>query len=159
MLAGGGQFFKALFNLVCSRYFWLSELSEENFAFLQQLPYTISIPSLGALVVHAGLVPGLPLERQSLVSLTHMRNIVHEDYFSGQGLVGSNQTDCGDAWASLWPGPEHVYFGHDARRGLQVWPFAIGLDSGCVYGGCLTGVFAGDDVFLVVEAKSKHVLL
>ena len=133
-------------------------LNEDDFTFLQQLPYTISIPSKRALIVHAGLVPGVPLECQSLENLTHMRNITQEDYFSGRGLVGSSKVDQGEAWASLWPGPDHVYFGHDARRGLQLWPFATGLDTGCLYGNVLTGVFIGSDdpEFLVVRAKEAY---
>ena len=36
---------------------------------------------------------------------------------------------CCSAWPEVWQGPEHIYFGHDAKRGLQILPFALV----CVY--------------------------
>ncbi|KAL4439822.1 hypothetical protein ABPG75_002823 [Micractinium tetrahymenae] len=45
--------------------------------------------------------------------------------------------DSGQLWAALWEGPEHLFYGHDARRGLQLQRFATGLDGGAVYGNSL----------------------
>ncbi|XP_045173326.1 bis(5'-nucleosyl)-tetraphosphatase PrpE [asymmetrical]-like [Mercenaria mercenaria] len=123
-------------------YDWIKELMEQDFNFLSALPYTISIPSLNAIIVHGGIVPGKPLEMQKLNDLTNMRNIIDTgDAFENEGLIGYNKPDKGVPWVDMWPGPEHVYFGHDARRKLQLAQYATGLDTGCCYGEELTGVF------------------
>lgn len=140
------------------RYNWIKDLNVEDVDFLSSLPYTISIPCLNTLIVHGGLVPGTPLEVQRLNDLTNMRNVIDTgDPFDSDGLIGYNKLDKGVAWIDMWPGPEHVYFGHDALRKLQRGSSATGLDTGCCYGGRLTGVFVnGCRQFLSVNSRQRN---
>ena len=103
------------------------------------------------LVVHAGLVPGVPLDDQEPEHLLNLRSITPEGR-------PSKKLD-GTPWAALWRGPDHVVFGHDAVRGLQRHPHATGLDTGCVYGNALTALVleAGADPRLVsVQARRAY---
>lgn len=136
---------------------WVADMDGEDIDFLINMPYTISVPSLSSIIVHGGIIPGRNLQAQNIKDMVHMRNIIQEDYFHGSGLRGDRHVKEGFAWASFWPGPEHVYFGHDARRGLQFHPLATGLDTGCVYGKELTGVFMNYSKKLIsVKAHKVH---
>ena len=115
------------------RYSWITDLSAEDQKFLEEFPFTISIPLLNVIVVHGGLVPGVRLQEQDPQNMISMRNYIHDE------LSGTADIDKGVAWGSQWPGPEFVIYGHDARRRLQKYRNALGLDTGCVYGGMLTG--------------------
>jgi len=133
---------------------WMRELLQDDVDYLSQLPYTISIPSLKAIIVHAGLHPMKPLTAQHPADMTMMRNILDGDLRPRPTESVDND---GLAWAAYWNGPEHVYYGHDARRGLQLRRFSTGLDTGVLYGGQLTGVFIHPHRQIVsVKAKKKH---
>ncbi len=104
------------------------------------MPYTISIPSLEAIVVHAGLVPNRVLSEQLADDMHSMRNLVAARDSKDEPLVGTTSNSEGVPWASLWRHSPHVFFGHDARRGLQLHEHCTGLDTGCVYGQCTNRV-------------------
>ncbi len=130
---------------------WMAYLHREEMEWLAQLPYTVSIPSRHIAIVHAGLVPGVPINDQSPNHMLHMRDLKY-DTQSLQWVVCEKSADS-EPWASKWPGPDHVYFGHDARRFYQSYQFATGLDTACVYGCQLTAVYPGDGgKRVVVEA-------
>ncbi|XP_066936307.1 bis(5'-nucleosyl)-tetraphosphatase PrpE [asymmetrical]-like [Clytia hemisphaerica] len=139
-----------------ARWQWVKGLNCDDIDYLKELPYTLSFPDFNAIVVHAGLLPKVDLENQSIKDMILMRNIVEldaENYQSAESL------DQGKPWASLWPGPEHIYFGHDARRKFQSYEFATGLDTGCVYGNQLTGLLLDKDgtkEIIQVQAKSVY---
>jgi hypothetical protein len=103
---------------------------------LRTMPLYLELTQHNACVVHAGIVPGLSLAEQDPWALMHMRSL------DAQGRPSAELGE--ESWAFSLRGPLHVVFGHSAQRGLQLLEFATGLDSGCVYGGSLTGLLLQD---------------
>jgi predicted phosphodiesterase len=127
----------------------LETLEAEDWAWLESLPLHRHFPELNVRVVHGGFVPGVPLEEQKPELLLNLRSITPKG-------EPSKKMDEGAPWGSLWKGPELVIFGHDALRGVQQHPHAIGLDSGCVYGHRLTAYVLPEGRFYSVKAKRVY---
>lgn len=127
----------------------VDELEEEDWRWLSECPLWVELPEHEAWVVHAGLVPGVPLQEQDPNDLMNMRSILADG-------STSKRYEEGTPWASMWPGPQLVVFGHDAVRGLQLRPHAVGLDTGCVYGGWLTGLWLPGRDLVSVPARATH---
>jgi diadenosine tetraphosphatase ApaH/serine/threonine PP2A family protein phosphatase len=125
------------------------QLSSADWQLLSALPLFLRLPEHGALVVHAGVVPGVAIERQLPDLLMNMRTLRPDG-------TGSRRPDDGPLWGTAWPGPELVIFGHHAMAGLQRHPHAIGIDTGCVYGGRLTAYLLPDDRLVSVPARTVY---
>lgn len=121
-------------------------MQPEDWAYLAALPLSLAVPAYQTLIVHAGLVPGVPLVEQPPQHLLNLRSILPDGTPTAR-LV----PEC--AWAEAWHGPEYVIFGHDAMRGLQQTPHALGLDTGCVYGKTLTAVVLPEHRLVTVDAQ------
>lgn len=124
-------------------------LTAEDWQYLQGLPLWLELPELNALVVHGGLVPGRALQDQREGDLLTMRVLTPEG-------LGSKRHSDGELWGRHWPGPAHVYFGHDATMGLQQHEHATGLDTGCVYGRRLTGCLLPEGRLISVPAHEVY---
>lgn len=110
----------------------IEELDEADWALLERLPLHLDLPEHGLRIVHAGIVAGVPMAVQDPWLLTHLRSIRADGTPSDR--------DDAEPWGACYAGPPHVVFGHNARRRLQLHPWATGLDTGCVYGGALTAL-------------------
>jgi hypothetical protein len=117
---------------------------ERYSAYLRSLPFTINLGS--HLVVHAGVRPGVPLRRQVASDLTEMRTM---------GADPSRRR--GVPWYKVYRGKRIVLFGHWPAKTPRLGPRAIGLDTGCVYGGHLTGYIIELNHFVNVPARRAYV--
>jgi hypothetical protein len=120
---------------------WLEDLP----LFLEESPKSPT----GFLVVHAGLHPTLGRGGTTRHMALNLRR------FPDTSPTSPFWYDAG------WTGPKTAVFGHDARRGLvrrefKGKPIAIGLDSGCVYGGHLSGWIPLEDRVLSLPAKRAY---
>jgi serine/threonine protein phosphatase 1 len=101
---------------------WAAYLPERHLQFLHNL--ALSHAAGGYLFVHAGLRPGVPLERQSSHDLMWIR----EPFLSATCSFGAV-----------------VVHGHTPRHEPVVRPNRIGIDTGAVMGGALTCVVLETD--------------
>jgi len=108
------------------------ELSEDDWRTVEATSLWIDLPQHGIRVVHAGVVPGIAPERTPPEALLKMRTLDTRGRWS-------DEPDAGALWGSRYEGPPHVVFGHYARAEPQFHEWATGIDTGCVYGGRLTG--------------------
>src|SRR5215831_8215157 len=108
---------------------------ERYAAFLRSLPFTIDLGLY--LVVHDGLRPGVPLNRQMAADMTEIRT------------MGANPSSRrGVPWYEVYRGRKIVLFGHWPAKAPRIAPRAIGLDTACVYGGRLTAFIIELDQFV-----------
>jgi len=129
----------------------VKDMREEHFAWLEALPMTIAVPTHGVRVAHAGLDPRVPIDRQDPHLVMNIRSL-DEGGTATRKLTGT-------PWARMWQGPEHVVFGHDARRHLQIERFATGLDTGCCYGRELTALVLAEGEPVPVEEGARRAKL
>ena len=121
----------------------LNSKKDVYLGFLNALPFVLDLDT--HLVVHAGLRPNVELHSQTTGDLTTLRT-----------LGPDRKSEDGTPWYQVYDGNKTVLFGHwpaaEPRRG----PKAIGLDTGCVYGGHLTAYIIETDEFVTVAATKAY---
>ncbi|KAI9367501.1 Metallo-dependent phosphatase-like protein [Aspergillus egyptiacus] len=129
------------------------ELSEDQANYLDACPVILDvgeITNMGqVVVVHAGLVSGVELEKQDPYSVMNMLTVDLSTH------TPSTSRKTGTKWTKLFnrhqavslgskTGVTTVIYGHDAKTGLNLKEYTKGLDSGCVKGGKLTALVISD---------------
>src|SRR5262245_715058 len=107
-------------------------LRKRHWRWLRSLPLWLDLPEHGVRVVHAGLVPGIPINRQRPRTLLNIRCLGRD----GEPIESRDRV----LWGKVYRGPPHVVFGHNAAPEPQLHRWATCIDTGAVYGGRLTAM-------------------
>ena len=100
-------------------------LSAAEWDWLAATPVWKDFYDHGVRVVHAGVEPSI-------------RDFAFQDPHTLMNIRTTGQPPV--LWAKSYFSEPHIVFGHHAAAGLQLHTHATGLDTGCVYGGSLTGL-------------------
>ena len=120
---------------------YFQNITNRIYTYIETLPLTIELDT--CVVVHAGLNPyGETSKQQSVITIRRFPNDVKKSNPFWWELIDTNKL---------------IVYGHDAKRGLQDHrPRTLGLDTGCVYGGYLTGYLVEEDRLISVKAKQIY---
>jgi len=128
-------------------------LEAADYEYFRSLPLYIRIPEANAVIVHAGVLPGRPLEEQPASILLHGQYI-------GPPAAGSQWPSKAPPdwkfWTNYWKGSERVIFGHTVLDRPLVAEWAVGIDTGCVHGRTLTAVILPEWKIVSVPARKNY---
>lgn len=99
-------------------------------------------------VVHGGFQPGVDPEKTPRSILATIR--------TWEGSTKQMYRPGAPAWHSFYSGNKPVFYGHWAIQGIHINNNTYCLDSGCVYGKTLTGIWAGEKKMISVPARRAY---
>lgn len=120
----------------------LPELTDADHAFLESMPVAISFED--SLVVHGGVDHCRPLSTHTAEDLLTLRSLADTGGYTRP------------FWFENRRERPRVFFGHTVLARPFATDYAVGLDTGCVYGGQLTAYDHSRDRFLAVDPVETY---
>ena len=120
----------------------IDSLSDDDLAYLDSLPAVISWDD--AAVVHGGIDHRKPVAEHTLTDVLNTRSLAPEGGYERP------------YWFETRRESPRIFFGHTVLAEPFASDHAVGLDTGCVYGGRLTAYDYRDSAFRSVEPPETY---
>jgi len=127
--------------------------------YIQSWPLVVDFPRQSVTVVHGGFLPQMQVteeeierERENVPELRWIRK-----KNGGWKAVPKEKKRRDDVlWAEKWKGDRFVVYGHTPVREPKFDKRALGLDTGCVYGGSLTAALYDGSEWRTLSVAAKR---
>ncbi len=132
----------------------VASLAERHWKYMETMRTSLATDDPWTVVVHGGFLPMVPWgeqNRETVCQLKYLRagQIPQEDLFRNSAIRPH--------WSEIWKGPQTVLYGHTPRARIDLKPYAIGLDTGCVYGNRLSACILPEVEFVQVRARKAYI--
>jgi hypothetical protein len=132
------------------------QLKRHHFDYFRRMPLYIRLPEHNAVVVHAGVFPGRPIERQSDRHLLHIQSIKPPEEKSMWPSRIPPGEEGWKFWTHFWDGPERIIFGHSVLNKPLVTDKVIGIDGGACFGMELWALILPENRIVSVKGRGSH---
>jgi len=135
-------------------------LHVKDLAYIETMPFYIKVGNVTLL--HAGITNDINLEtakKRKLESVIYIRDLDE----NGKWLSRDLSSQAHRFWAEVYDGNQgFVVYGHSDFEEVRIDPYAIGIDTGCVYGNKLTALIINDtqhplESYEIVDEKTRRV--
>lgn len=130
-------------------------------AYLRAWPLVIDFPNEQVTAVHGGFLPQMNVTREDVEREQHVipeLRWIRKQNGEWRPVPKEKRKKDDVLWAEKWRGDRFVLYGHTPVREPKRDKQALGLDTGCVYGGALTAAIydGGEWRTMSVKAKRKY---
>ena len=136
------------------------KLTDEDFAYLESLPFFVKIDNLT--VIHAGITNEIDLDtakKRDLEKILWIRKLDKNQ----KTLSLNDNNSSSKPWSEYYDGNQgFIVYGHEVFDEVKVDKYSFGIDTGCVYGNKLTALIISNTRnpmknYQVINVKAKKV--
>jgi serine/threonine protein phosphatase 1 len=127
--------------------------------YIASWPLVVDFPRAGVAAVHGGFLPHMLVtpghveeERDVLPELRWIRR----RNGSWQPVPKEKKKRTDVLWSEVWRGDRFAVYGHTPLREPKLDEHALGLDTGCVYGGALTAAIFANGTWSFESVKARR---
>lgn len=127
--------------------------------YIDSWPLVIDFPDAGAAAVHGGFLPDMRVRREDVEreqDVIHHLRWIRKKNGEWKYVPKEKKKKEDVLWAEKWRGDRFVVYGHTPLREPRFDKQALGLDTGCVYGGALTAAILEGGLWRTVSVAAKR---